>query len=179
MQTRKKNARVKAETESNRLGNGPDPFWVWYTVTSYILSFIHYFWLSWFSLLFAGFLQLQCTGFSLWWLLLRQTMGSRHTGISNCSTWSVAAAQGLISCSPRALVHAGLITKENRAIFSESVTKLQYLILPTVLQDETIVPTLRMRRLRLQELEALERGTAPNCPFPQFMSHLQVVHPFC
>ena len=38
---------MKAETESNRHGNGPDPFWVWYTVTSYILSFIHYFWLSW------------------------------------------------------------------------------------------------------------------------------------
>ena len=92
-------------------------------------------------------------------------MGSRHTGISNCSSRSVAAAQGLISCSPRALAHAGLITKENRAIFSESVTKLRYLILPTVLQDETIVPTLQMRRLRLQELEALARGTAPNCPF--------------
>ena len=49
------------------------------------------------SLLCAGFLQLQasggysslqCTGFSLWWLLLLQSMGSRCAGFSSCGTWA-------------------------------------------------------------------------------------------
>ena len=33
-------------------------------------------------------LELGCTGFSLQWLLLLQSMGSRHLGFSNCSTWA-------------------------------------------------------------------------------------------
>ena len=100
-----------------------------------------------------------CGGFSCYraWALGTQA------SVITAALGSVVVAQGLISCSSGALEHAGLITKENRAIFSESITKLQNLILPTVLQDETIVPTLQMRRLRLQEQDALERGTAPNC----------------
>ena len=31
-------------------------------------------------------LQLQCVGFSLWWLLLMQNKGSGHTGFSSCDT---------------------------------------------------------------------------------------------
>ena len=31
---------------------------------------------------------LRCVGFSLWWLLLLQTTGSRHTGFSSCGTWA-------------------------------------------------------------------------------------------
>ena len=56
-----------------------------------------YFWLRWFfvaehrlSLVAAsgGYSSLQCTGFSLWWLLLLWSTVSRHTGFSNCSAWA-------------------------------------------------------------------------------------------
>ena len=33
-----------------------------------------------------GYSSLWCTGFSLWWLLLLQSSGSRHTGFSSCGT---------------------------------------------------------------------------------------------
>ena len=41
-----------------------------------------------FSLVAAsgGYSLLWCTGFSLWWLLLLQSMGSRHAGFSSCGT---------------------------------------------------------------------------------------------
>ena len=32
--------------------------------------------------------SLSCAGFSLWWLLLLQSTGSRHTGFSSCSVWA-------------------------------------------------------------------------------------------
>ena len=43
-----------------------------------------------FSLVVAsgGYYTLQCMGFSLWWLLLLQSTGSRHAGFSSCSTWA-------------------------------------------------------------------------------------------
>ena len=34
----------------------------------------------------GGYSSLWCSGFSLWWLLLLQSTGSRCTGFSNCST---------------------------------------------------------------------------------------------
>ena len=33
-----------------------------------------------------GYSLLRCVGFSLWWLLLLQSTGSRHAGFSSCST---------------------------------------------------------------------------------------------
>ena len=59
--------------------------------------FIYLFWLCWvfiaarrLSLLVAsrGYSSLQCTGFSLWWLLLLRSMVTRLTGFSSCSTWA-------------------------------------------------------------------------------------------
>ena len=35
----------------------------------------------------GGYSSFQCTGFSLWWLLLLQSMGSRCVGFSSCSMW--------------------------------------------------------------------------------------------
>ena len=35
-----------------------------------------------------GYCSLQCMGFSLSWLLLLQSMGSRCTGFSSCGTWA-------------------------------------------------------------------------------------------
>ena len=47
--------------------------------------------------------SLRCTGFSLRWLLLLQSTGSRHTGFSSCSTRaSVVVAHGLSSCGAQA-----------------------------------------------------------------------------
>ena len=34
----------------------------------------------------GGYSLLRCTGFSLWWLLLLRSMGSRPTGFSSCGT---------------------------------------------------------------------------------------------
>ena len=69
-------------------------FAVTYFITlTYIYLFI-YFWLCWvfvaahgLSLIAAsrGYSSLWCAGFSLWWLLLFWSMGSRHTGLSSCS----------------------------------------------------------------------------------------------
>ena len=84
---------------------------------------------AWSSSPHAGFLQLQqagaalqlrCMGFSLWWLLLLQSIGSRHMRFSvaacslsscDCCLWglraSVAVAQGLVSCGRQALEQVG------------------------------------------------------------------------
>ena len=65
------------------------------------------------SLLHAGFLwglrsSLRCAGFSLWWLLLLQSTGSRLTGFSSCGAqaqqlWLVGSRERrLSSCGARA-----------------------------------------------------------------------------
>ena len=70
-----------------------------YVFKIYFLLFI-YFWLFWvffavhrLSLVAAsgGYSSLWCVGFSLWWLLLLRSVGSRHAG-------SVVVAHGLSSC---------------------------------------------------------------------------------
>ena len=44
----------------------------------------------------GGYASLRCAGFSLWWLLLLRSMGSRRVGFSSCGTWaSVVVARGL------------------------------------------------------------------------------------
>ena len=62
----------------------------------YIYLFI-YLWLCWvflaacgLSLVAAsgGYSSLRCVGFSLRWLLLFQSTGSRHVGFSSCGTWA-------------------------------------------------------------------------------------------
>ena len=90
--------------------------WTWrdlgfiYLFKNFYLSLLTYFWLHWvlfaahgLSLVVAsrGYSLLQCAGFSLRWLLLLLSMGSRlqklwHTG-------SVVMAHGLSSCGSRAL----------------------------------------------------------------------------
>ena len=61
------------------------------------LNFIYYFWLHWvfvavrgLSLVVAsgGYASLGCTGFSLQWLFLLWSTGSRCTGFSSCGTWA-------------------------------------------------------------------------------------------
>ena len=36
----------------------------------------------------GGYSSLRCAGFSLWWLLLLQSMGSRRAGFSSCGSWA-------------------------------------------------------------------------------------------
>ena len=57
----------------------------------------------------GGYPSLQCAGFSLQWLLLLRSTGSRHVGFSSCSTraqqlWCTGCrVHGLSSCGSRAL----------------------------------------------------------------------------
>ena len=63
----------------------------------FLITLFIYFWLHWvfiaspgLSLVVVsrGYSPLRCAGFSLWWLLLLQSMGSRHTGFSSCGVWA-------------------------------------------------------------------------------------------
>ena len=75
-----------------------------------IIYFIFvYFWLRWvfaagrgLSLVAASrsYSSLQCTGFSLQWLLLSWSTGSRRAGFSSCGSWSLE--RRLSSCGARA-----------------------------------------------------------------------------
>ena len=50
-----------------------------------------------------GYSSLRCEGFSLRWLLLLPSTGSRRAGFSSCGTWaSVVVACGLSRCASRA-----------------------------------------------------------------------------
>ena len=76
------------------------------------LNFIYlfiYFWLRWvfiaahgLSLVAAsgGYSSLQCVSFSLWWLLLLRSTGSRHAGFSSCGARALECR--LSSCGARA-----------------------------------------------------------------------------
>ena len=85
------------------LSTSASPFLSW--LLFFFLNKFIYFWLRWvfaatrgLSLVVAsrGYSSLWCAGFSLWWLLLLQSMGSRHVA-------SVVAAHGLSSCGTQAL----------------------------------------------------------------------------
>ena len=84
------------------------------TKTRQFLLFI-YFWLHWvfitvrgLSLLVAsgGYSSLWCAGFSLWWLLLLRSTGSRYAGFSSCGTW--ALEHRLSSCGSWAYLLHGM-----------------------------------------------------------------------
>ena len=62
-----------------------------------IINLFIYFWLHWvfvaacrLSLVVEsrGYSSLWCTGFSLRWLLLLWSTGSRHAGFSSCNAWA-------------------------------------------------------------------------------------------
>ena len=73
----------------------------------FIYLFI-YLWLHWvfitlcgLSLVAAsrGYSSLQFPGFSLWWLLLLRSTGSRHAGFSSCGTRASVVVVHRLSCS--------------------------------------------------------------------------------
>ena len=62
------------------------------------LFFFFHFWLCWVFIaahglslvaVSRGYSSLWCAGFSLQWLLLLRSMGSRHAGFSSCGSWSL------------------------------------------------------------------------------------------
>ena len=68
------------------------------TSLSILFCFLICFWLCWVFVAACGlsvvvvsrgyFSLLQCVGFSLRWLFLLRSMGSRGAGLSSCSTWA-------------------------------------------------------------------------------------------
>ena len=68
--------------------------YLFYSFLKFFIYFnLFYFWLCWVFIavhglslvaVSGGYSLLQCAGFSLWWLLLLQSMGSRCTGLSSC-----------------------------------------------------------------------------------------------
>ena len=54
----------------------------------------------------GGYSSLQHVGFSLQWLLLLQSTGSRHVGFSSCGSW--ALEHRLNSCDTRAYLLRGM-----------------------------------------------------------------------
>ena len=85
--------------------------WTGFFFFLFINLFIH-FWLLWvlvaarrLSLVVVsrGYSLLWCTGFSLRWLFLLRSTGSRHAGFTSCG--SRALERRLSSCGSRALEH--------------------------------------------------------------------------
>ena len=80
-----------------------------------IFPFNLFIWLRWvfiaacgLSLVAAsgGYSSFRCSGFSLWWLLLLQSTGSRRTGFSSCGSW--APERRLSICGTRAQLLRGM-----------------------------------------------------------------------
>ena len=66
-----------------------------------VFVYYYYFWLCHVFVTAHGFsLATVSGGFSLCWLLLLQSMGSRHMGFSRCGTWAVECR--LSDCGTRA-----------------------------------------------------------------------------
>ena len=83
--------------------------YVFYFFIVYFFNLFIYFWLHWvfvaargLSLVVGsgGYSALRCTGFSLRWLLLLRSTGSRRAGFSSCG--SRALERSLSSCGARA-----------------------------------------------------------------------------
>ena len=81
----------------------------------YVFILFISFWLRWvflaacvLSLVAAsrGYSSLWCAGFSLWWLFLLRSSGSRHAGFSSCGLW--ALERWLSSCGARASLLRGM-----------------------------------------------------------------------
>ena len=81
----------------------------------FFINLFIYFWLCWvfvaacrLSLVVAsrGYPSLQCVGFSLRWLLLLRSMGSRCKSFSSCGLWAIECR--LSSCGSRASLLRGM-----------------------------------------------------------------------
>ena len=98
------------------------PFYFYYYYFLYKFILFIYFWLHWvfvaargLSLVAAsgGYSSLQCTGFSLRWLLLLWSTGSRHTGFSSCGTWAQQLWLAGSRVQAQQLWHTGLVAPQH------------------------------------------------------------------
>ena len=79
--------------------------------------FFFFFWLCWvfvaargLSLVASGsYTLLQCTGFSLWWLVLLRSTGSRRMGFSSCGVWTQQLWLAGSRAQAQQLWHTGLV----------------------------------------------------------------------
>ena len=111
-----------AEHETRKVAGGRS-FWAWQATVGTLNFFLKinlcilfiYFWLRWvfvavcrLSLVAAsgGYSSLWCAGFSLRWLLLLRSMGSRHVGFSSCGLRALESR--LSSCGAWALLLRGM-----------------------------------------------------------------------
>ena len=92
-----------------RVFDVPHPPAAFFFFNKFIYFYLFYFWLHWvfvaarrLSLLAAsgGYTSLRCVGFSLQWLLLLWSMGSRYAGFSSFGSW--ALERRLSSCGAQA-----------------------------------------------------------------------------
>ena len=83
---------------------------MWVFSFSYLLIYLLLFWLRWVFIaarrlslvaMSRGYSLFQCVGFSLRWLLLLRSTGSRHAGFSSCGTQALEHA-GFSSCGMQA-----------------------------------------------------------------------------
>ena len=88
------------------------------TLLLFIFKIFIYFWLCWvfiaacgLSLVAAskGYSSLQCVGFSLRWLLLLQSTGSRNVGFSSCGMWAPQLWCADSRAQAQQLWHTGLV----------------------------------------------------------------------
>ena len=91
-----------------------EPFFLFYLLLLLFNLFI-YFWLRWVFVaarrpslvaVGSGYSLLRCAGFSLRWLLLLQSPGSRRMGFSSCGSWAPECR--LSSCGARASLLRGM-----------------------------------------------------------------------
>ena len=92
-------------------------------VTSSLLSFffffnLFYFWLCWvFVAASRGYSLLGCAGFSLQWLLLLRSTGSRHAGFSSCGSQALERT----ACSVSLAHGSGLRSLERLGLCREAL----------------------------------------------------------
>ena len=91
-QTEMNNTIAEMKTTLEGINSRMSPVYFFFNINLFI-----YFWLRWvfvaargLSLVAAsgGYSALRCAGFSLRWLLLLWSTGSRHVGFSSCGAWA-------------------------------------------------------------------------------------------
>ena len=92
------------------------------------ILFIFYFWLCCIFVaacglslvaVSGGYSSSRCVGFSLWWLLLLQSTGSRHAGFNSCGRWASAVVARRLWSTGSVVVAHGLSCSAACGIFPD------------------------------------------------------------
>ena len=121
----------------------------------------------------GGYSSLRCAGFSLWWLLLLWSTGSRHAGFSSCGSW--ALERRLSSCGAWASLLRGMwdlprpgIEPVSPALAGGFLTTAPPGKLPSLTFLPLLVNVLELHFTPRCDLPAVEmpQGLRPRCPHP-------------